>query len=180
MGERRNVSCFAEFFFIAATIVFRLGSFILILAVFLPQWHQVSPHLPPLYLLPPVYLFCLVLVNLVIHYSTLEDNSSLLWALFSVIVPRPPSSAPLPAARRLLVVNVAVNTLMHALLWAALTGACSQCSLALSLPRLSVGWPVQTVLALIAALAAFPYYKLTLVPAQPTRASPRSVGWFAR
>ena len=119
-GERRNVSCFAEFFFIAATIVFRLGSFILILAVFLPQWHQVirqhqgkrikskanwrfslqvSPHLPPLYLLPPVYLFCLVLVNLVIHYSTLEDNSSLLWALFSVIVPRPPSSAPLPAAR---------------------------------------------------------------------------------
>ena len=31
----------------------------------------------------------------------------------------------------------------------------------------------QTVLALIAALAAFPYYKLTLVPAQPTRASPR-------
>ena len=28
--------------------------------------------------------------------------------------------------RRLLVVNVAVNTLMHALLWAALTGACSQ------------------------------------------------------
>ena len=43
-GERRSVSCFAEFFFIAATIVFRLGSFLLILAVFLPQWHQV-PHL---------------------------------------------------------------------------------------------------------------------------------------
>ena len=40
-GERRSVSCFAEFFFIAATIVFRLGSFLLILAVFLPQWHQV-------------------------------------------------------------------------------------------------------------------------------------------
>ena len=33
----------------------------------------------------------------------------------------------------------------------------------------------QTVLALIAALAAFPYYKLTLVPAQPTRATPRWV-----
>ena len=33
--------------------------------------------------------------------------------------------------------------------------------------------PLQTALALIAALAAFPYYKLTLVPAQPTRPSPR-------
>ena len=85
-----------------------------------------SPFLPPLYLLPPIYLFCLLLVNVVIHYATLEDASSLPWAFLSMIVPRPPSSAPLPAARRLLVVNVAVNTLIHALLWAALTGACSQ------------------------------------------------------
>ena len=85
-----------------------------------------SPFLPPLYLLPPIYLFCLLLVNVVIHYSTLEDASSLPWAVLSIILPRPPSSAPLPAARRLLVVNVAVNTLIHALLWAALTGACSQ------------------------------------------------------
>ena len=85
-----------------------------------------SPFLPALSLLPPLYLFCLLLVNVVIHYATLEEASSLPWALLSMIVPRPPSSTPLPAARRLLVVNVAVNTLIHALLWAALTGACSQ------------------------------------------------------
>ena len=42
-GERRSVSCLAEVFFIGATLVFRVGSLLLLLGVFLPQWHQVAP-----------------------------------------------------------------------------------------------------------------------------------------
>ena len=114
----------------------------------------------------------LVLINVVIHYATLEEAASLPWALLSTLLPLP-RKAPLRAARRLLLLNVSANTVVHELLWAALTGACSECSLALSLGRLAVAWPLQAVLALAAALAAILYYRLTLIPAQPNKPSPR-------
>lgn len=58
--------------------------------------------------------------------------------------------------------QVSSNTLLHAFLWAAMTGACSACSLSLSLPALSAAWPALLALGLTAALAALPYYHLTL------------------
>merc|ERR1712106_366880 len=62
--QKNSVSCFAEFFFIAATLLFRIASVCLLLWVFMEQWQQVSPSLPTLIIIPPLYLLILILLYL--------------------------------------------------------------------------------------------------------------------
>ena len=90
-----------------------------------------------------------------------NSSSSWVWAMVSVLLPRPVKCS-LSSARQLLVLNVSSNLLLHAFLWAALTGACSSCSLSVSLSRLSAAWPVLLVLASLSVLLTFPYYFLTV------------------
>jgi hypothetical protein len=169
-----NVSCFAEFFFIAATLLFRIASFCLLLWVFMGQWQVVSPHLPTLYLIPPLYLLILVLLNSWCHFSfTHQSSAQPYWALLSTLLPRPSTSLSLSSASQLLLINVTSNTLVHGLLWAAMSGTCFQCSQAISMPALSTAWPIVLVLGLLAVLSSIPYYFFTLKPSQPVRVSPK-------
>ena len=135
-----HVSCFAEFLFLSTTLMFRLASLCLLLWVFMAQWTAVAGQLWTLAIIPPLYLLLLLLLNTSTYFLCLGNTASAswLWALASVLCPRPAklSSVPLSAARQLLVTNVSSNTLVHAFLWAAMTAACSTCSLSpVSLPR---------------------------------------------
>ena len=158
-----NVSCFAEFLFISTTLLFRLASLCLLLWVFMDQWTSVSGQLWTLLIIPPLYLLVLILFNTATYFLCLGNSftTSPLWALASVLLPRPVKCS-LAAARQLLVINVSSNTLLHAFLWAAMTGSCSQCSLSVSLSSLSASWPALVVLCAVAVLASFPYYYLTV------------------
>jgi len=161
--ENNNVSCFAEFLFIASTLLFRIASLCLLLWVFMDQWKSAGLSLITLVIIPPLYLVVLVLFNMTTYFICLGNTSSTswVWAAVSVLLPRPVKCS-LSSARQLLVLNVSSNLLLHAFLWAALTGACSSCSLSVSLSRLSAAWPVLTVLAILSVLLAFPYYFLTV------------------
>ena len=171
-----NVSCFAEFLFIATTLLFRLASFCLLLWVFMDQWTTVSGQLWTLLIIPPLYLLVFILFNTATYFLCLGNSftTSPLWALASILLPRPVKCS-LAAARQLLVINVSSNTLLHAFLWAAMTGSCSQCSLSVSLSSLSASWPALVVLCAVALLSSFPYYYLTVrnqardAPPQPGR-----------
>ena len=101
------------------------------------------------------------------------SSSGPVWAMVSVLLPRPVKCS-LSSARQLLVLNVSSNLLLHAFLWAALTGACSSCSISVSVSRLSAAWPVLLVLGLLSVLLTFPYYFLT-VRLQP-RHGPQHAG----
>eukprot|EP00092_Neocalanus_flemingeri_P003197 GFUD01003416.1.p1 GENE.GFUD01003416.1~~GFUD01003416.1.p1 ORF type:complete len:1055 (+),score=218.84 GFUD01003416.1:46-3210(+) len=165
--QKNSVSCFAEFFFIAATLLFRLASVCLLLWVFMEQWQQVSPFLPTLIIIPPLYLLILILLNFCTYYICLgAKGTSTIWAILSILLPRP-VKASLSSARQLLVINVACNSLVHAFLWAAMIGACSECSLRLSLSSLSAAWPALLVLGILAILSAIPYYYFTIKPSRP-------------
>merc|ERR1712012_1374954 len=138
---------------------FRLGSFILILAVFLPQWHQVSPPLAPLVPAAP---------GLPVLPGAgqpgdplLHLGGQLLLALGVVlrhsapppIISTPPccqTSACGERGRQHLDARSPLGRPHRSLL------SVFPCPLP---SKALVGWPVQTVLALIATLAAFPYYK---------------------
>ena len=170
-----NVSCFAEFLFISTTLLFRLASFCLLLWVFMDQWTSVSGQLWTLIIIPPLYLLVLVLFNTATYFLCLGNSftTSPLWALVSVLLPRPVKCT-LAAARQLLVINVSSNTLLHAFLWAAMTGSCSQCSLSVSLASLSASWPALVVLCAVAVLSTLPYYTLTV--RHQARAAPQSAG----
>merc|ERR1712106_753437 len=100
-------------------------------------------------------------------------GTSSIWALMSIILPRPLKGS-LSSARQLLVINVACNSLLHAFLWAAMIGACSECSLRLSLSSLSAAWPALLVLGIISILAAFPYYYFTIKPSRPATPPPKT------
>jgi len=172
--QKNSVSCFAEFFFIAATLLFRIASVCLLLWVFMDQWQQVSPSLPTLIIIPPLYLLILILLNSCTYYICLgSKGTSSIWALMSILLPRPLKGS-LSSARQLLVINVACNSLLHAFLWAAMIGACSECSLRLSLSSLSAAWPALLVLGIISILAAFPYYYFTIKPSRPATPPPKT------
>merc|ERR1711892_1174305 len=172
--HKNSVSCFAEFFFIAATLLFRIASVCLLLWVFMEQWQQVSPSLPTLIIIPPLYLLILILLNSCTYYVCLgSKGTSSIWALMSILLPRPLKGS-LSSARQLLVINVACNSLLHAFLWAAMIGACSECSLRLSLSSLSAAWPALLVLGIISILAAFPYYYFTIKPSRPATPPPKT------
>ena len=104
------------------------------------------------------------------------SSSSPVWAMVSVLLPRPVKCS-LSSARQLLVLNVSSNLLLHAFLWAALTGACTSCSLSVSLVRLEAAWPVLVVLAVLSVLLSLPYYFLTvrLQPRQERRDGERGL-----
>ena len=73
----------------------------------------------------------LILYNTSTYFICLGNtySSSWIWALVSVLLPRP-VKCDLSSARQLLVINVASNTLIHAFLWAAMTGqSCNEDSL---------------------------------------------------
>ena len=120
-------------------------------------------NLLTLVIIPPLYVFVLVLFNTTTYFTCLGNtsSSSWLWALVSVLLPRP-TKCSLSSARQLLVVNLSSNMLLHAFLWAALTGACTSCSLSVSKLRLEAAWPVLLVLALLSVLLSLPYYFLTV------------------
>ena len=71
--------------------------------------------------------------------------------------------------RRLLVVNVAVNTLMHALLWAALTGACSQVIITINIITITI-----ITFFLIVTTSGRPSQELALKSDTIIKPSPRS------
>lgn len=171
--QKNSVSCFAEFFFIAATLLFRIASVCLLLWVFMEQWQQVSPSLPTLIIIPPLYLVILILLNSCTYFLCLGSGTSSIWAIMSILLPRPVKGS-LSSARQLLVINVACNSLVHAFLWAAMIGACSECSLRLSLSSLSAAWPALLVLGIISILSAFPYYYLTIRPSRPATPPPKT------
>ena len=191
--QKNSISCFTEFFFIAATLVFRIASICLLLWVFMvsyisitssqffifqlslqDQWQQVSPSLPTLVIIPPLYLLVLVLLNTCTYFICFGSNTtSTLWALLSILVPRPVKTS-FSSARQLLVINIACNSLVHAFLWAAMIGTCSQCSLYLSLSSLSVAWPTLLVLGILSILASFPYYYFTIRPTRPLSVHPKT------
>ena len=123
-----------------------------------------------LVIIPPLYVFVLVLFNTTTYFICLGNTSSTswLWAMVSVLLPRPVKCS-LSSARQLLVLNISSNLALHAFLWAALTGACTSCSLSVSLVRLEAAWPVLVVLAVLSVLLSLPYYFLT-VRLQPRQA----------
>ena len=182
--SKNTVSCFSEFFFISATLVFRIGSFCLLLWVFMvfeqwiiiffnhylflfqEQWVHVSPSLSTILIIPPLYIFLLILLNCCSYYLCLGSHARPLWAFLSVLLPRPLKSS-ISSARKLLVINVACNSLVHAFLWAAMIGACTECSVILSISELSTAWPALLVFGLISILAAVPYYLFTVRPSRP-------------
>jgi len=171
IGREKGTSIrVSETIFIASTVIFRVASFaLLIFWVFWDHWSQVSPALLTQYILPPLYLLLLLLLNPAIYYSCLGSRSSLLLALLSILAPIP-SNKSLPSSRLLLTVNVTINTLVHVLLWAAMIGTCPSCALFLSGNRLLVACPVVLCLALVSALSALPYwYQLSLRSHQPAK-----------
>ena len=131
-----------------------------------------------LVIIPPLYVFVLVLFNTTTYFICLGNTSSTswLWAMVSVLLPRP-AKCSLSSARQLLVLNISSNLALHAFLWAALTGACTSCSLSVSLVRLEAAWPVLVVLALLSVLLSLPYYFLTvrLQPRQERRDGERGL-----
>jgi len=172
--QKNSVSCFAEFFFIAATLLFRIASVCLLLWVFMAQWQQVSSSLPTLIIIPPLYSIILILLNSCTYYLCLgSKGTSTVWALLSILLPRPLKGS-LSSARQLLVINVACNSLVHAFLWAAMIGACSECSLRLSLSSLSAAWPALLVLGILSILATLPYYFFTIKPSHPPTPPPKT------
>ena len=131
-----------------------------------------------LVIIPPLYVFVLVLFNTTTYFICLGNTSSTswLWAMVSVLLPRPVKCS-LSSARQLLVLNISSNLALHAFLWAALTGACTSCSLSVSLVRLEAAWPVLVVLAVLSVLLSLPYYFLTvrLQPRQERRDGERGL-----
>ena len=119
-------------------------------------------NLLTLVIIPPLYVFVLILFNTTTYFTCLGNTSSTswLWAMVSVLLPRPVKCS-LRSARQLLVVNISSNLALHAFLWSALTGACTSC-LSLSLVRLQAAWPVLLVLAILSVLLSLPYYFLTV------------------
>ena len=113
----------------------------------------------------------MILFNTTTYFTCLGNTSSTswLWAMVSVLLPRPVKCS-LSSARQLLVVNISSNLALHAFLWAALTGACTSCSLSVSLVRLEAAWPILVVLAVLSVLLSLPYYFLT-VRLQPRQES---------
>merc|ERR1719206_730558 len=142
--------------------------------MFQDQWQRVSPSLPTLIIIPPLYTIILVLLNSCTYYICLgSKGTSLVWALLSILLPRPLKGS-LSSVRQLLVINVACNSLVHAFLWAAMIGACSECSLRLSLSSLSAAWPALLVLGILAILSSLPYYYFTIKPASPVTPPPKT------
>ena len=135
-------------------------------------------NLLTLVIIPPLYVFVLVLFNTTTYFICLGNTSSTswLWAMVSVLLPRPVKCS-LSSARQLLVLNISSNLALHAFLWAALTGACTSCSLSVSLVRLEAAWPVLVVLAVLSVLLSLPYYFLTvrLQPRQERRDGERGL-----
>ena len=84
IGREKGTSIrVSETIFIASTVIFRVASFaLLIFWVFWDHWYQVSPALLTQYILPPLYLLLLLLLNPAIYYSCLGSRSSLLLALW--------------------------------------------------------------------------------------------------
>ena len=158
-----NVSCFAEFLFIATTLLFRIASLGLLLWVFMDQWTTVSGQLWTLVIIPPLYMLIIVMFNstsyLLCHPST--NMTTLVWSLVSWLLPRP-GKTDLSSARQLLTLNMAANTLLHAFLWAAMTASCLSCSLSVSAPALTSAGPAVVVLCILSLLSTFPYYHLTV------------------
>jgi len=164
--DRSTASYLAEFVFIGSTVIFRVASFALLIWVFEDHWLQVSPSVPTQYLLPPLYLLVLLLLNPALFYSCLGPSATPLSSLLSILVPLP-HHAPLPWTRNLLAANLALNALIIALLWAAMIATCPACALILSFSRLQIVCPILLGLAAISALSSLPFWYLSLRPLKP-------------
>ena len=158
--EEKGASCFVEFFFIAVTLLFRIASFCSLIWVFMvihsrkvqnlifynyfqDQWTIVSNKLPTLYLIPLLYFIVFILMNSWSHFAFNSPSRSRgFWAVLSLLVPRPSSSTSLPPATYYLVLNVLSNSMLHALLWAALSSGCPECLHTLSMPAFGTAWPI--------------------------------------
>jgi len=172
--EGTGVSCFAEFFFIAVTLLFRIVSYCLLLWVFMDQWLSISSQLSPLYLIPLLYLIIFILFNAWCHFSFNPPSGSRpLWALISTLVPRPSSPMSLSSAASYLLINVLFNSIFHCFLWAAMSSICPSCLATLSMPAFVTAWPIVLTLGGLAFLSSIPYYFFTLKPLRPTRISPQ-------
>merc|ERR1712106_1272850 len=172
--EGNGTSCFTEFFFIAVTLLFRIVSFCLLLWVFMDQWLLVSNKLSTLYLIPLLYLLVFILLNSWCHFTfNSPSRSRPPWSLLSLLVPRPSSVISLPSATYYLFMNVLSNSILHALLWAALVSSCPQCLNILSMPAFETAWPIVLTLGSLAALSSIPYYLFSLKALRPTRVSPQ-------
>ena len=121
----------------------------------------VAPVIPTLVLLPILFCILTLLGNPALYYGVEECGGGAGWGLVSPLVPRPGASI------LYILLNIALNTGLHAALWGAML-ATSPTVLILVWPRLERIIPALVVLASLAALASLPYWFLSVKPVRGT------------
>ena len=119
------------------------------------------PSVPTILIIPPLYLLLIILLNCCTYYICLGSKATFFWALISTLFPYCPKSSR-KSATQILAINVAFNSLVHVFLWAAMIGACSHCTFNLSLPRLSVAWPILLVLWIISIVTSIAHFLVNI------------------
>ena len=79
--------------------------------MFWSQWELVSPRLPTLIIIPPLYTLVIVTLNTATYcVCSPGSHTSLAWAVLSTLLPRPDKGGTVTQARQLLVLNVSCCT----------------------------------------------------------------------
>ena len=129
--------------------------------MFQTQWIYVSPFLPTVLIIPPLYLLLIILLNCCTYYLCLGSKATFFWALISTLFPYSPKSSR-KSASQILAINVVFNSIVHAFLWAAMIGACSQCTFYLSLSQLSVAGPILLVLWILSIVTSIAHFVVNI------------------
>ena len=130
------------------------------------SWQLIAPILPSLTLIPLLVLIIILLVNPALYYACtshqpyetiVPDRTKAMWCLLSPLVPHPHASL------KYIVANLAANTVLHGLAWAAMLGT-SPVVWRLAWRPLASVWPALLILAVLSGLSVVPYWFLALKP----------------